>query len=147
MPPFLLAALSLVQLIVGSNTLSKNGGAQPPAWSDAVTALIAALENGSFEKPDHIDAIIKDLLSAVDLGQIVLPPDVAVRLDSIQTLLTKSQASIKNLESGQVAQVTTVTMSFNGKSVPVDVFAIRQDSTINVAVDLGLASPAVPPAV
>lgn len=139
MPPFLLAALSLAQMLAAQLHLSKAGAAQPSALGDAISQIVAIVEAGGPQKPNSVDAILTDLLDALKVGEAVLPQDVAVRLDSIQSLLTKSQASIANLKNGQVAQVAEITMSFDGVSVPVDVFAIRQDSKTNVATDLGLA--------
>lgn len=140
MPPFLLAALTLAQMLLASNAFSKSGTAQPSALSDAISKLMAMLEAGDFHAPSSVDAILADLLDAVELGRDLLPADIQARFDSIEGLLKKSQASLANLKSGQVAEVAAITMSFDGKEVPVDVFAIRRDSTANVAQDLGLAS-------
>jgi hypothetical protein len=141
MPPYLLAALSLAEMLTSSLSLSKHGSTQPSVLSDAIGKLTALLESGiNLVAPSSVENILTDMLDAIAAAKDVLPADVSARLDSIQGLLSKSQASISNLSSGQVAQVCTVTMSFNGVSVPVDVFAIRQDSKTEVATDLGLSA-------
>jgi acid phosphatase family membrane protein YuiD len=139
MPQQILAALSLAELLAAELHLGKNGAGIPSAVSDAIAKLVALFgDTQGFEKPDSAQAILDDLLLAIKAAQAV-DPKLGTAIDNIQALLEKSQASMSNLASGQVAQVCTVTMSFNGKSVPVDVFALRQDSTNEVAVDLGLS--------
>ncbi len=139
MPPLLLAALSLVQLLTSSHILSAKGQTQPSAIGDAISKIMAILTNGGINQPGAVEKILADLVDAMKAATDILPPEVAAKIASVQDLLDRSEASISNLASGQVAQVVVVSMSFDGVEVPVDVFALRQDSKNSVAVDLGLA--------
>lgn len=140
MPPIVAAGIALLNLLAASLKLSKAGQAQPSAISDAISALAAlAAADPTFSKPDSVQHILEDLITALKTANIVLPPDIAVHIDPIEKIAMGSEANIENLMSGQAAIIASFHVSEQGKDVQIDDFAIRHDSTTEVAVDLGIA--------
>jgi hypothetical protein len=137
MSPFLMAALALANLLGASLHFSNAGAAQPAPVSNAISAIIALLGDASnFEKPDSITAILNDLVAGLKLANAVIPEAANSSLSQVTALLTASQTELANLASGQIAVLPTVSMSFAGKEVKVDTFAIRDDSQSQVLTDI-----------
>lgn len=140
MPPIVVAGIAILNLLAASLKLGKAGQAQPSPISNAINALIAlAAEDPTFAKPNSVQNILQDLITGMQALGTVLPPDVQIHLEPIEKIATASEANIENLLSGQAAVIGSFHISDHGKDVVIDDFAIRHDSTNEVAKDLGIA--------
>ncbi len=133
------AALALVQLLAASFKLDKTPQGTPSPISNAIAKLIALnASDPQLLKPNSVQNILTDLMTAMNALDIILPPDIAIHIESVQKIVESSQANIANIANGQTAIIGNYTESIDGKPVVVDVFAMRRDSKTNVATDLGL---------
>ena len=137
--PLITAAIALISLLAADLKLSKTPQGTPSPIGNAIAKLVAlAALDPQFVKPDSVVNILQDLQEGMKAAAVVLPDDIAIHLEPIQSILDKAPANIANIANGQAAILGDFTESINGKAVKVDVFAIQQNSKTNVATDLGL---------